>query len=334
MNRAVISTRFLADFAQLARELGADPDKIIGSVGLTPGAITGADIDIDYRQYAALLANAAVMTGCPHFGLLLGTRHDLSILGAIGILAKHCESLGEALEVGCRYYSLLSRSSQYRLVARERQVLLVREPTVSALSHDIQVQDVSLCEACQVVRSIAGQRWRPGAVYFTHPAPAITDVYRATFGCEVLFDREIQALALSPADMSRPLAQADADTRRFMERELAGQLAARHADLDLRTSDAIRLLLATGRCTVETVSEHLGLHSRTLHRKLRQQGTTFTELLEQVRRQLATELLAGTTMDVQRISELLGYSDATAFGRAFRRWMGQTPARWRQRPGG
>ena len=98
MSRSVISTRFLADFSQQVRELGGEPDQVATSAGVSPGIFTGPEIDIDYGQYAALLSRAADATGCRHFGLLLGARHDLSLLGAIGIIIllptpHHCVTL-------------------------------------------------------------------------------------------------------------------------------------------------------------------------------------------------------------------------------------------------
>ncbi len=119
------------------------------------------------------------------------------------------------------------------------------------------------------------------------------------------------------------------ETRRYLERQLARQALGHREDLVREVRKTIRLLMTTGQCNVESAADHLGMHSRTLHRHLRRQDTTFTELLEETRRALASELMRDSHLDIQRISQILGYSDATAFSRAFKRWHGMPPAGWR-----
>ncbi len=326
-SRPTIGTGFLADFSRLVEELGGDATALLASEGLAPSHLDNPDARIDYRAYADLLERAADMTDCPHFGLLLGQRHDLSLLGSLGLLAKHCDSVGGALEAVCRYYSVMSQSSIYHMQTTEEQVLLIREPTLPQLAHRVQLQDISLAEGAQILHAVAGLRL--STVYFTHPRPARPDVYRKIFRCEVLFDQELQALALPRRELSRPLALADTETRRYLERQLARQVLGHREDLVREVRKTIRLLMTTGQCNVESAADHLGMHSRTLHRHLRRQDTTFTELLEETRRALASELMRDSHLDIQRISQILGYSDATAFSRAFKRWHGMPPAGWR-----
>ena len=328
-DRPTTRASFLQGYRELVRELGADPDSLAPARDFDMNSLGDPSQVLDYRTYSSLLDAAAQATSCPHFGLLLGGRHDLSIVGPLGLLAKHCSTVGVAMSTLSRYHSIHSQGAVYRLHREGNVAFFVRESNLPALAHNTQLQDISLCEIAQLIRELCGPGWRPAAVYFTHGEPGHPEVYRKIFGCPVFFNQDVQAITMPAADLDRPLALADPETRQFLETQLSVQAMGQTRSLSEKVRGAIKEQMATGTCSVEAVAEQLFLHSRTVHRRLKAENTTFTELLEETRRELATGLLSQARLNVGQVSLTLGYSDSAAFSRAFKRWFGTPPSRWR-----
>jgi AraC-like DNA-binding protein len=229
-----------------------------------------------------------------------------------------------------RYYNIASLGEIFRLEQGRSTSIFIREPTIPDLAYSIQTQDVTLCEAAQMIRALLGSQWTPSAIYLIHE-PKNTRIYQSVFGCPVYFNQEMQALAFPTADLDLPLKKANSVTRKNLEEQMATLAREQKKSFLLQAQQAIKLGLVVGDCSVNFTADKLSMHTRTLHRKLRQEDTTFTELLDNTRRQLADHLVSHTPMSIFNIGQTLGYSDDTAFSRSFRRWFGAPPSRWRQR---
>jgi AraC-like DNA-binding protein len=145
------------------------------------------------------------------------------------------------------------------------------------------------------------------------------------------FDADESALVFFADALSRPLPEVDADLRRL----LATQIEALETQYSDRFSEQVRSVLHTAVLTehgsADQVASIFSIHSRTLHRRLAESGTSFRKLLDECRFTIACQMLTDTNADIGRITEMLSYADSSAFTRAFRRWSGTTPGRWRVR---
>ena len=128
--RPTTKASFLQGYCELVRELGADPDSLAPTPGFDMGRLGDPSRVLDYFTYSNLLDAAARATSCPHFGLLLGERHDLSIVGPLGLLAKHCATVGAALGTLSRYHSIHSQGAVYRLHRDGAVAFFIRESNV------------------------------------------------------------------------------------------------------------------------------------------------------------------------------------------------------------
>lgn len=319
----------LACFRELLQELGGDPGLVASRCNYTLAELEGVGQHLDYHTYCNLLEAAAAETNCPHFGLLLGRRSDLSLLGTLGLLAKHCSSFGGAIQALIRYYNIASLGEVFRLERGAQTSMFIREPITPDLAYSIQTQDVTLCEAVQMSRELLESKWVPAAVYLNHE-PENTRIYQSVFGCPVYFNQDIQALAFPTADLDLPLKKANSANRKDLEQQMATFAQQQKKSFLLQAQQAIKLGLVVGDCSVNFTADKLSLHTRTLHRKLRRENTSFTELLDSTRRHLADHLVSNTPMSIFNVGQTLGYSDDTAFSRSFRRWFGTPPSRWRQ----
>ena len=177
-----------------------------------------------------------------------------------------------------------------------------------------------------------GAAWRPRLVCFTHPAPANLAVHRRVLGPAVEFGHEFNGLVCNAADLDAPNPGADPVLARYSRKLLAPTLA-RSARFSDRVRQLIVLLLPRGLCRVEVVAQHLGVDRRTVHRKLKDEGTSFSRLLDAERRALASRYVAGTRQPLTEVAALLGFAAPSAFSRWYRGSFGDSAARRRTAAG-
>lgn len=319
----------LYGLSDLITELGGDAKRVAQTCDVDLSDLANGSVPLRYDQYNQLLEAASKATDCPHFGLLLGQRADVSILGTLGKLTRNCQNAGEAVTTFIRYYNIVSLGEVFRLETGPLTSSLIREPTIPDLALSVQVQDVTLSEAYALTRSMYGPGWKPTGIFLTH-FPQNIKIYEDMFACPVHGNQNFQAMSFATADLALPLYKADANLRRDLEAQVAALSQQNAKSFKYTVIDAIRIGLATGNCNVGYVANSLSMHTRTLHRKLLLENTSFTELLEDTRRRLASHLLTESRLSVFEIGQSLGYSDTTAFSRACRRWFNASPSKLRQ----
>jgi AraC-like DNA-binding protein len=170
-------------------------------------------------------------------------------------------------------------------------------------------------------------------VYFSLAAPPVAARIRTAFHVAPRFDQERSGITFPARWLARPPPGADPLLHRMMRERVAELLAGAVDDDDIvgRVRRQLRAMVTARRCSVEAAAEHLGLNVRTLKRHLAAAGTTFLQLREEARYDIACHLLQRTRMPVGEIAAMLGYAECSSFTRAFGRWAGMGPAEWRSR---
>jgi AraC-like DNA-binding protein len=183
--------------------------------------------------------------------------------------------------------------------------------------------------ACNIMRSLCGADWNPGEVLLARREPRDRRPYDRFFRAPLRFDADRSAIVFPAEHLSRPVPTADLPLRRHLTSEAERLLDAtsRASTRGFRT--LLRQLLLEGRCSASEVAGRLGIHQRTLNRRMLLDGTTFQRERDEVRNTVARQLLSNTSMPQEAIAAALGYSDASAFNRAFKRLTGFTPAKCR-----
>jgi AraC-like DNA-binding protein len=192
--------------------------------------------------------------------------------------------------------------------------------------------DFGFASLMNIARKATAQSIMPTRVSFQHPAPKRTASYREWFGEHVTFDAPHDEISFTRADLERPLVSADPTLRDVLEahaRVLLERLPDEQAKTAQRVRHAIADQLRAGAPSLESVADSLGLPSRTLQRRLRDEGTRFDALLDEVRQELAKRYLRDDRISIQEAAFLLGFADVASFHRAFVRWTGKTPAKFR-----
>jgi AraC-like DNA-binding protein len=297
------------------------------AVGLDTDGLDRPENRIPFVATGRLLKDCAVKTGCEHFALLLGQRASLSHLGLPGELARHSPTLGAAIRTFAVYQHLNSQGMATFLLEKDGIAAIGPVVYQQGTEHVDQIHDVCVAGALAIVRELCGTQWRPERALFAHAKPADIGPYRRLFGGPCRFDSERTAIVFPASTLDRRLAGADPEQLRVLE------VQARARDdlgVAFRLRRSLRILLLAQGASADQVAKLLLMHRRTLNRRLKAEGTTFQELLDEVRFEAACQLLDSARTPITEIAASLGYAETSAFSRAFRRWSGATPVERRR----
>jgi AraC-like DNA-binding protein len=318
----------LADLPAILRTLGADSAQVLASCGLSPDALDDPSSCLPFSTIGALLDSAARHTGCEHIGLLVGERFSLARWGILGALASSAPTLGDAFASVSDYQRLYSGAAVAFLDVDGDTASVfsaVNHPDTLGLQHIVdvigQMIHRGLCE-------LVGDSWRPASVLLARRRPRAIEPYRRAFGCEPEFDADCTGVRFAAAALGRALPSSDA--ARFAEVEASLAAVGPGSLLDALRR-ALRVELVRGHANASRVSNFLAMHQRTLHRRLAATGTSFQCVLDEVRYDAARHYLRASAMPLVDVAAALGYSELSAFTRAFRRWSGMTPGAFRRR---
>jgi AraC-like DNA-binding protein len=324
----VRSVRKIAD-AVAARGVGAG--ELYRAVGLDPALLDDPDNRIPFAQFVALYEEGARLTGDDAFGLHVGEEASPELFDVLGYVLANSATLRESLARLVRYHSIWSGGADFSLeVAGERARLAYDYlgPLDGPRRHDAEMTlSIAVCFS----RRVTGVDWAPREVCFRHPRPESTAEHERIFRAPVRFGRATNVLSFDRAVLDLPLTKADPGLCDILDRQARELLAKmpRPDHFAERVREAIREALSGGDPRLETVAQRLGLSARTLQRKLREEGASHQDLLDEVRCDLSKSYLRGRELAVCEVAYLLGFSEPSAFHRAFRRWTGTTPRAFR-----
>ncbi len=320
------SVRLVKPFLRVLRGRGAFPDDILDALaGQSP------DDRVPIRLVLQSLDAAVALSGDPDLGLHAADSIERGHFDVLEFAASSCRTWGDGLAAALRYISLVNDAAEFTVDTRsERAVLALRSAVpLTRAAADFQVGAFARGFVVWLGEQVPTPETE---IWFEHPAPADTSAYATTFrGVPIRFGAPVDAIVFDRAHLTRPLATADPELHRVL-RQHADDLLQSLPRVE-RVSELVRrevaAVLAGGNTGVDFIAERLGMSRRTLARRLGEEGTTYTELLDQMRRGMATQYLAATTLPLHEVAFLLGFNDAPAFSRAFKRWLDTTPGDYR-----
>jgi AraC-like DNA-binding protein len=311
----------------LIREVGVDPASMLAAVGLAPDALDSPDNVVSYPALGRLLGEVAHAADCPHFGLLAGRLFHLAHVGVVGELVRNAPTVRTALKGFMLHQHLNSGGGLVFLVERGAFVdfgYAIYHPGLTPLR---PIYDCVLAYCLNTMRELCGPGFVPTQALLPYSRPANHRHYANLFGVHPTYDAEICALRFPARWLDRRVDGADPERRRVA---LQAAEHAAPADLRQRVYRALRLLLLHGRNSGDDVAEVLAMHRRTLNRRLHEMGTTFQQVLDDVRFEAARQLLCESSLPLDDIAAALGYAGVSPFMRTFKRWTGTTPDKWRR----
>jgi AraC-like DNA-binding protein len=323
-------SQILTGYATLARSLGLSPERLVRAAGLDLAALDDLDARISAQAFAELLERSSEAAKIEDFGLRLAESRALGILGPIGIVVHQEADFRAALLSLARYLPFHNESLVLHLEETRDLAILSLDVLTSTTGQGFQVTDLSLGAFYRILRRLAGPDWKAHRVCFEHAAPRSTAAHRRFFGCRVEFDHEFNGIVFSATDLDTPLAMSDVMLAKYAHRYLDSMIVYRGATIDEKVRELVGLLLSSGNCNAEKVARGLGVDRRTVHRYLAANGETFSSVLTDVRKNVATRLLA-SQRPLSEVAEQVGFSGAPALSRWFRQHFRCSPSQWRHR---
>lgn len=303
--------------------MGGDPQALAEAQGIETSAPT-----VPLRGFVGLMQAAAAAVGSPGLGRAAGSAFALANLGEMGLAMEAAPSLGAAFSIFCRAFAAVQSDSQLELAVEDGAASLryrILDPRVWPRDQDAEFTMTILAG---FIGRVAGRGWRPLRVALEH-APRESEAEReAAWRCPVRHGAVWNVLEFPAQLLDRPTPDPAPDEFRRIARDVAARAAERRqeAGLALRARREVLARLGEGEVTQGAVATALGRSERSMRRQLLAEGASFSELLAACRCEIGRVMLAQGSLTTAEIAARLGYSDATAFERAFRRRTGLTIA--------
>ena len=282
----------------------------------------GIERRIPLEKYCALLDLAAEVTRDDHFGLRFGATDAFDTASVLGHILRNSPNIGAAISNAARYLRVHVDAVELSLMFAGREARLVyrlADPSIAVSRH---YAELLMVYALNVFRLAVDESWSPDEVWFRHGPPADLAPYRRYFGAPVRFDQSDYTTVFDRGLFGRPLRAFDHQLLGILEEHasaILAQLPPPDDDLTGRLEQFVIGALPNDGAGVGAAARALGMSTRTLQRRLRERGIVFARLVDEVRRRLSVKYLADGTLSLGEIAWLLGYSESSAFNRAYRR---------------
>lgn len=314
--------------AQALASHGQDSDALFRQVGLDPEVMKNPNARYPDTALVRLLADATRVCGDEALGLRLARYTAPTTLHALGFSLLASETLLAALQRLVRYYRIVADGVEFEL---ERDRHEYRFSARFADGADPVRVDALAAFLVDLARRLIDPGFAPLAIELDRPPPGKPQQHVEHFRAPLTFDAECTRLTLARAEIEAVLPTGNAELAYQNDKIVADYLARFDAD---RLSERIRAIvterLVTGKFSEEQIADQLNLSLRSLQRRLREEQTSYQQLLDETRLELALQYINRTRLSVAQIAPLLGFSDSSNFNRAFKRWLGIAPSRYRE----
>jgi AraC-like DNA-binding protein len=326
-------------FAEFITEKGGEPSEIIRAVGLPLANYNRPDLVVSYRKVGAFLDEAARVLNMPSFGVecVFSIPMHIPFLAPFVTLSKFETDVRGWLLAVQRYLKVHTNGFVLELIEKENsetaRLRYVSDPLTSLSK---QLASTVLAKAVVAARHATDRSdLHPNCIYFRHSGGiGEQQTYQRLFGCEVLFNAEHDEIEFGSAILAQPTSGSLGLFKSAMNlyvRWQISRLETQHVSHTTMVSLAIASALGTGHVNVGNVAESLGWNAKKLQRVLVDEGTSFSEILDQVRKNTALALLHDSEIPTGKIASMLDYAGASPFNLACRRWFGQSPNEFRKR---
>jgi len=332
MSKRTTAAVWVKGIAEMLAAEGMDPCALLAAAGIEPAALDTQGARLPTEKISRLWELAAERSGNPAIGLAQHHVVRPASFDVVGYTMMSCADLRGAFERLIRYLLILSDAltmtmSEERDGYRVTFVLFGGDrPVPRQRIEFIFVTVIGFC------RWISGRNVHPWAIELPYPAPLDPAPYRAAFRCPVSFDAPRCSLLFGGADMAAPLPTSNPQLAEMHER-FAGEFLRHfdHAQISYRVRELIIRRLPDGEPRRDAVAHELCMSERTLQRRLEEEATSFVQLLDDTRRELAEQCLGRLHLSLAQAAYLLGFADQRSFFRACRRWFHVSPGQYRSR---
>ncbi|MEW2913285.1 AraC family transcriptional regulator ligand-binding domain-containing protein [Leisingera sp. JC11] len=324
-----ISASTLNDPLRAVEFLSGDAGPVFRSAGIAPADLNG---EIGLKKFVDFCEHASDILKLPDFGWRVGSVFDLQNLGEVGDFISQAPTLGAALSLFRNAFPIVQSDSELRLTVEEGRAALTYQILDTRIWPRRQDAELTLAVFHNLIRSAAGPDWRPELLSLEHESSALQSRSTAGPRCPVQYAAPSNTLVFHASLLDLPLSVGQ--NRAFKEASQRIINSARQSERAAPVTVRVRreLLARIGRESFEqtAIAAALGMSRRTLRRRLEDEGQKFSRLLSACRMEIAKRMLLAPATQLHEISDWLGYSEVSAFERAFRQQEGATPSQYRK----
>lgn len=314
-----------------ASRQGLDRRDLMRISGLSASDLADPDTRVKVTSMLKLWRAAIEILDDPLLGLHVARSIRVTNLGLVGYTMMYSRNLLDALSRLSRFERIISEAVRFRLIKAGSTYVAVWQahPSLAALRHPTEC---GVAAVISIAREITGTDLVPARVELSSARPDSPGKYRSELRCAVKFDSPVNSITFSKQQMSLPARSQDETLVGYLD-DLAVLTLDPIESRDQNMTESVRRTLWSmmpgGRPDLWRTAAEIGVSARTLQRRLGEEGSSFSKVLDELRRDLSEELLSDRRLSVAEVAFLLGYSEPSAFQRAFRRWRGISPRRYR-----
>ncbi|RYY14717.1 MAG: AraC family transcriptional regulator [Alphaproteobacteria bacterium] len=329
-NERIYAPYKIAALVEVLGEQGISAEACLRGTGVDPARTGDAAALTSVRQYADLCRNALELSPDPSTPFRVGARLHLSAYGMYGYALMSCLSLRDYFKLGVKYHLLATPTLTIEWHERD-DAAIWNFPDEFTFAPDVDLRrfliEQQFTQQVTHLQDVAGQHLPPAKAHFSYPAPPHAALYRDYLHCPCLFEQERSELHYDLAILDQEPRLAHRLTSVLFQEACDNLVGKAKASSGVAGEIYQTLMRSPGAFpSMEEIAKAFGMTSRTLHRRLDAENVSFSAILDDVRRVLATEYLRTTTMSVDDIAMLVGFSDTANFRRAYKRWFGGSPS--------
>lgn len=327
-----VSAELLLGSIEAAAEVAIDLKPVLQSVGLSVGQLQTGNGKLSLHVVVEFLNELAELAGDDIFALRIAKHQPGNRFAAVSKLIKFAPTLNVAINDAIQFSLLNSEYSDWALHCEDDCALLTRYTRFAYHGALVQMQTLALAVVYKAMLEVCRPAPRLVQVQFTHARPNKVESLERFFSAPILFNQPRNTLVFNASDLALPLPGADEQIYAVMRGHLE-QLAQDYqhpTSVDQAVRHLIKRTLGSGQCHLNAISALLSLHPRTLQRQLSARATSFAQLLNDARIELACDYLLNSSIGLSELSDILGYANVSALVRAFSQQTGMPPRRWQQ----
>lgn len=305
--------------------------RFLKDIGVPADIMDSPDNQITDIQLFDIIHNAVLITGDEFFGLHAGEVFS-GLPNILGYLLLNCSTLGEAVQNYCEYQQVYDQSSVITLHVEERLLKIRIEMVNPQYDGDRHLVDLRMAGTLKYYEVLTGKSRSLKEACFRYPKPGDISEYKRVFNCPLRFSHSFNQIVFNEKEMDTPILQPNKDLKVVFEQYTRNVLKQNVKSLSI--SQKVKNTLAetmNGEVPdIAAISKSLGMGTRNLQLKLKEEGTTFSKLLDEIRKELALEYIKDKEITLAEISYILGFSELSVFHRCFKRWTNSTPGYYRK----
>lgn len=319
----------LTNFDQVVTRLGGNPASLLEEVGLSVKLLKNPELFFQYNDFVSLLNLSSLRLQEDSFGLQLGCSQDLEIFGSVGYLLKNCKTIGDALINLKRFYHVHHTSADIGLSVENDQATLSFSLNITLGESIAQAIDLALAIGVNILKTLSSSKIHINSMHVQHNASSKKKNYFKCLGMVPHFNSTFNGIVFDAGLLDTPIDEADPRLYKLVASELNGNNLGYVDEIPKYVETMVRQNLAVTPISIEDIAQLMALSVRNLQRYLKEQDTSFRQIVDNVRNQLATQYLIDSTLSLNHISDVLGFSNYSEFSRAFKRWNQTAPKDYR-----